>query len=164
MNRIATIDIRKQYLHFSAAHFTVFSATERERLHGHNWQVAAKVSGPVGDDGLCFDYAIVKQRLKALCEAFDEYTLIAQFSPHLAIREDASMVYVTHNHIEIPLLKSDTILLPLRNTTIEELSAYFLQKLTDDKTLIDAHDIQAIEVQVASGPDQWGISQWQRLP
>jgi 6-pyruvoyltetrahydropterin/6-carboxytetrahydropterin synthase len=162
LNRIATIDIRKQYLHFSAAHFTIFSATERERLHGHNWQVAAKVSGPVGDDGLCFDYAIVKARLKALCEAFDEYTLIAELSPHLSIREDEHLYYVTHNGVEMPLLKSDTLLLPLRNTTIEELSGFFLQKLLDDASLIEAHDIQAIQVQVASGPDQWGISNWQR--
>ena len=58
MARFTTIEIRKEYLHFSAAHFTVFSATERERLHGHNWRIGALITGPVGDDGLCFDYDI----------------------------------------------------------------------------------------------------------
>lgn len=162
MSQLATIDIRKQYLHFSAAHFTVFSGTERERLHGHNWQVAAKVTGPIGDDGLCFDYAIVKNKLKKICESYDEYTLIAEFSPHLTISDDELYYYVHHDKDSIPLLKSDTLLLPIRNVTIEELSSYFLKQLVSDKELVDTHNIQRLEVHIASGPDQWGISEWTR--
>ena len=51
----ATIEISKDYLHFNAAHFTLFSATEREDLHGHTFYVAATVTSPVGDDGLAPD-------------------------------------------------------------------------------------------------------------
>ena len=49
-----TIDILKEDIKFSAAHFTVFSATERERLHGHNFHVGLSVTAPVGSNGMCF--------------------------------------------------------------------------------------------------------------
>ena len=41
MTQLTTIELSKEYLKFSAGHFTVFSATERERLHGHNFSVSA---------------------------------------------------------------------------------------------------------------------------
>ena len=47
MSRLTTIEIAKQYLHFSAAHFTIFNATERERLHGHNFRIAVAITGEV---------------------------------------------------------------------------------------------------------------------
>ncbi len=160
MNRMTTIEIRKQYLHFSAGHFTIFSATDRERLHGHNFRVAAKITGPVGDDGLCFDYAIFKNILRDICERFNEYTLIAEQSPHLQIKSDEQFHYVTHNKITMPLLRTDTILLPLRNITIEELASYLLVCVLEHKNILEQYSIQALDVQVSSGPDQWASCEW----
>ncbi len=160
MPQIASIEIEKSYLHFSAAHFTVFSATNRERLHGHNWRIAAEITGEVGDDGLLFDYAIYKKILKDLCHQFDEYTLIAEQSPHLKIRSDDEFHYVTHNHITQPLLKTDTILLPVANITIEALAHYFLELMIADQSRLDELKITGFEMRVSSGPDQWGKAAW----
>jgi len=88
MIKLSTIEIEKQYLHFSAAHFTIFSAQERERLHGHNFRLAVEITGEIDDNGLCFDYAIYKKILKDLCHKYDEYTLIAEYSPYLEITSD----------------------------------------------------------------------------
>ena len=162
MSRLTTIEIRKQYLHFSAAHFTIFSATERERLHGHNWRVAALITGPVGEEGLCFDYAIYKNILCKLCEQYDEYTLIAKNSAHLTITEDDTYYYVQHADSKMPLLKTDTLLLPVNNITIEELSYYLLQQLIDDSVTLDKYQIQSLRLEVSSGADQWASSEWQR--
>ncbi len=162
MQQFSSIEIAKSYLHFSAAHFTIFSATERERLHGHNWRVAAEITGEMGDDGLCFDYAIYKKILKDLCAQYDEYTLIAETSPHLDITEDADFYFIKHNGRTQPLLKTDTILLPVSNITIESLSSYFLELLVSDQKTLDECCIHAFEVRVSSGPNQWGISRWRR--
>ncbi|MEM8769384.1 MAG: 6-carboxytetrahydropterin synthase, partial [Pseudomonadota bacterium] len=62
-----TIEISKDYLHFNSAHFTIFSATEREDLHGHTFYVRARVTSPIDENGMAFDYNIVKKRLLALC-------------------------------------------------------------------------------------------------
>ncbi len=162
MKKLTTIEIEKQYLHFSIAHFTIFSATSRERLHGHNVRIAVKITGEVDDNGLCFDYAIYKKVLKELCAGYDEYTLIAERSPHLTITEDGDFYNVVHNDIAMPLLKTDTILLPIRNVTIEELSHYLLEELLGDFKLVNELGVVAMEMRVSSGPDQWASAQWQK--
>jgi len=159
---LSSIEIEKSYLHFSAAHFTIFSATNRERLHGHNWRIAAEITGEIGDDGLCFDYAIYKKILKDLCAKYDEYTLIAEQSPHTEITQDEEFYYIKHDGRTQPLLKTDTILLPVKNVTIESLSHYFLSELTKDQTHLDELNIHAFEMRVSSGPNQWGIARWSR--
>ncbi|MDG1905661.1 MAG: 6-carboxytetrahydropterin synthase [Arenicella sp.] len=162
MNRLATIVIDKQYLHFSIAHFTIFSATSRERLHGHNVRIGVSITGEVDDNGLCFDYAVYKKILKALCAKYDEYTLIAKNSPHLKISEDDDFYHVEHNGINMPLLKTDTILLPVLNVTIEELAYYLLNELIVDRGLLDDLKIHAFETRVSSGPDQWARCAWDK--
>ena len=162
MTQLSSIEIAKSYLHFSAAHFTIFSATERERLHGHNWRLAAEITGEMGDDGLCFDYAIYKKILKDLCAQYDEYTLISEKSPHLEITEDDEFYFGKHNGRTQPLLKTDTILVPVANVTIESLAAYFLDLLVSDRTSLDKYRIQAFEVRISSGPNHWGIARWNR--
>ncbi|MFT4636616.1 MAG: 6-pyruvoyltetrahydropterin/6-carboxytetrahydropterin synthase [Arenicella sp.] len=159
---LSSIEIEKSYLHFSAAHFTIFSATSRERLHGHNWRIAVEITGEMGDNGLCFDYAIYKKILKELCAQYDEYTLIADRSPYLKISEDSDFYHIEHNGITQPLLKTDTILMPVQNITIEALSNYFLQQMIKDQEHLDELKIHAFEMRVSSGPNQWGISRWSR--
>ena len=51
MARLTTLYIDKEAHKFSAAHFTIFTATERERLHGHNYSVSARIVAPMGDNG-----------------------------------------------------------------------------------------------------------------
>ena len=41
---LVTNEIAKEALNFSAGHVTMFSATEREDLHGHNWRVACEIT------------------------------------------------------------------------------------------------------------------------
>ncbi|MEM8498368.1 MAG: 6-carboxytetrahydropterin synthase [Pseudomonadota bacterium] len=162
MQRMTTIEIRKQYLHFSAAHFTIFSATERERLHGHNWRVSASITGPVQYDGLCFDYAVYKELLKKLCAQYDEYTLLPEFSPFLTIEDQGDSILATHNEVTMSFLKTDALILPVRNITIEELSDYLLKQMLKSKDTLDKHEISNIVLGVSSGPDQWAYSEWQR--
>jgi len=93
---------------------------------------------------------------------YDEYTLIAEKSPHLNIETDDVFHHITHNGITQPLLKTDTILLPVLNVTIEEMSKYLLDEVLGDHSLLDELKIHYFEMRVSSGPDQWGVSRWQR--
>jgi 6-pyruvoyltetrahydropterin/6-carboxytetrahydropterin synthase len=162
VERLTTIHIDKESHKFSAAHFTVFSETERERLHGHNFSVAARLVAPVDDNGLTGDYAVYKQRIRQVCDALDEYTLIPAESPHLAVDEEGAYFRVRHHNDVLLLLKTDTLLLPLRNTTVEDLSHYLLTQLLEDKAFLERQDIRQLEVMVSSGPGQTGSSIWHR--
>ncbi|MEM7612107.1 MAG: 6-carboxytetrahydropterin synthase [Pseudomonadota bacterium] len=160
MNRKTTIRIQNPYLKFSAAHFTIFSATSRERLHGHNFHVSADITAEVGANGLCFDYNIMKRRMHALCERLDEYTLIPEDSPHLAIGENEQEYEVTFDGQCMRLLKTDTLLLPVRNVTAEELSHLLLKQMLADN-IAAKHKISAMKVSVASSPGQNAATHWQ---
>ncbi len=160
MPNLTTIEISKEDIKFSAAHFTVFNATERERLHGHNYAVQLAVTAPVGEDGICFSYKDIKTRLRELCARLDEYTLIPQLSPYLRIEEDGEFYTVWFNGEEIPLLKSDTLLLPIRNSTVEEFARYLRDCFVDDAYFVRTRGICEVVVKVSSGPGQSGSSSW----
>jgi 6-pyruvoyltetrahydropterin/6-carboxytetrahydropterin synthase len=164
MDHLTTIEISKEDIKFSAAHFTIFSATERERLHGHNYAVRLAVTAPVGDDGICFSYKDIKTRLRELCEELDEYTLLPTQSPHLRIEEDDTFYVVHFNGEKIPLLKSDTLLLPLRNSTVEEFARYLRDRFVGDASFILARGIVEVVMRVSSGPGQSGSSGWRANP
>lgn len=159
MNQLTTIELSKEYLKFSAGHFTIFSATERERLHGHNFAVSASIVAPVGDNGLCFSYGEFKAKLLSLCEALDEFMLLPGLSPHLTISEAENEYLVQFNDEQMRFLRSDTLVLPIRNATVEEFASYLLSQLMEDSD-IETYDVRQIEMKVSSGPGQWGSCQW----
>ena len=154
-----TIEISKEYLHFAAAHFTLFSATERENLHGHNFQVTLDADAPMQDDGLTFDYNILKKAVKQLCDDLDEQVLMPTRSPYLQIEEQDDYTFIIFNGEHIPFLQRDLTLLPIRNITVEELAQYLLEKL------LQREDIQALAIdhmllRCASGEGQWASAKW----
>ena len=153
------IDLFRNDMKFSAAHFTIFSATKRENLHGHNFFVEATLEGPIGSEGLCFDYNEVKDRLNALCISLDELVLLPELSPHLKIEHTDDYIYATFNGEKLPFLPRDVKIVPLRNITIEELSCWFLKTLISDQGF-KALRIYKLKVRVSSGPGQWATSEW----
>jgi len=156
---VTTIEIHKEYLHFSCAHFTLFSATEREDLHGHNFQIGCEVETQIGPEGLCFDYNLVKDALKALCAEIDEQMLLPENSPWLQIERSDDMIIALFNGERIPFLPRDVTLLPVRNITVEELASWALQRILKAPELAGL-PISKLLVRVASGNDQWARSEW----
>jgi 6-pyruvoyltetrahydropterin/6-carboxytetrahydropterin synthase len=159
MGRLTTLYIDKQSHKFSAAHYTIFSATERERLHGHNYSVSARIVAPMGTNGFAADYNVYKSRLASLCDALDEYMLLAGDSPYQQIEAVGACYRVRFADEQMLFLQSDTQVLPIRNATVEEFSYYLLQRLLE---LSADDDLQEIELCVASGPGQKGCANWAR--
>lgn len=159
MQRLTTLYIDKESHKFSAAHYTIFSATDRERLHGHNYSVSARIVAPMGDNGFSADYNVYKSRLAALCESLDEYMLLAGESPYQQIEEAGACYRVSYAEQEMLFLQSDTRVLPIRNATVEEFSYYLLQRLLRDSA---GDDLQEVELCVASGPGQKGCASWHK--
>ena len=162
MTRLVSINIDKQYLKFSSGHFTIFSATSRERLHGHNFAVRAMVQFPIDDTCINFDYKLFNNAMRSVCDRLDEYTLIAAKSKHLKIETEGEFYKIWHHDKYMLLRQDETLLLPVTNTTIEELSHYVLNDLLNNKSMIDDNDVRKVRVGVSSGPGQWGESEWSR--
>ena len=159
--RFANLEIHKEELSFSAGHFTIFSETEREHLHGHNYCVSLSLNVKVGTNGLSFDYRYYKDKMLAICNQLDRHFLLPSLSPYLKLVEEENEWLAYFNQRKIPFLKEDVIVLPIANTTIEELSHWFLQKLLDDPEKLTDHAIHGIHVKVYNG-GQSGGANWER--
>ena len=157
MTRLTTLYIDKESHKFSAAHYTIFSASERERLHGHNYSVSARIVAPMGENGFSADYNVYKNRLKALCDSLDEYMVLAADSPHQTVEKQGDNYLVRYAEEEMLFLCSDTLVLPILNATVEEFSHYLLNKLLEASA---GDDLREIELCVASGPGQKGCAIW----
>ena len=160
MGRLTTLYIDKEAHKFSAAHFTIFSATERERLHGHNYSVSARIVAPMGDNGFSADYNVYKNRIKALCDALDEYLILAADSKYQTVTEEGDYYRVSFNGEDMLFLRAETLLLPIVNATVEELSHYLLRGLLEQ---CRGEDIAELEVCVSSGPGQRGCAEWRAM-
>jgi len=157
--RLARFVIEKQAMNFSIAHFTIFSATEREDLHGHNFQVRCELLAPVAADGLAFNYGIVKGLVRELCDVIDEKMILPEQSPHLTLMDENTYLVAEFNGEKIPFLKRDVMTLPIANTTVEELSRYFLDQLMQHPELQDK-GITELTVAISSSPGQAGYASW----
>lgn len=161
MVRYAHLEIHKEEFSFSAGHFTIFSETEREYLHGHNYYVSVAFNVKIASNGLSFDYRHYKKKMLALCDQLDRRFLLPRKSPYLKI-EDGDEYWIGHfNQRKILLPKEDVLILPLTNVTIEELSHWFLQKLIENQSELEKHAIHGLTVKVYNSPGQSAAAQWE---
>ncbi|RLV59715.1 6-pyruvoyl tetrahydropterin synthase [Parashewanella curva] len=159
--RLTHLVLAKEYMKFSAAHFTIFSVTERERLHGHNFQVSLELTLPVGNDGLSHSYRLFKDQARALCETLDEYCLLPNHSPYLDIHQNNNEYHVKFHNETLRFPVSDTLLLPIKNTSVEELSFYLLEQIIRALPPVK-YGIEHVTVSVSSGAGQSGSSSWKK--
>lgn len=158
--RLATLKFYGGNLSFSAGHFTIFSATQRERVHGHNYQLEAALTAPLNEPGITFDYAVFRQKLADLCRSIHSQFLLPAQSPYLQIVEQGDHYRVTFDQKYMLLLKEDVKLMPLSNITIEELSHWFIDQLVLDKDFLNQYHIAALSVKVFNGPHHSAKAKW----
>ena len=157
MTQLATLHIDKQAHKFSAAHFTIFSSTERERLHGHNYGVSARIVAKMGENGFSADYNLYKRCLQKLCDAHDEYMLLPGTSPWLTIAEENSEYYATFAGKTLRFPVDETLVLPIVNVTVEALAHYLLDLVLTEGGL---GDLTELELFVTSGDGQTSSASW----
>jgi 6-pyruvoyltetrahydropterin/6-carboxytetrahydropterin synthase len=115
---------------FCAAHFITIG-DHCERLHGHNYHLAAEVSGPLSKDGLVVDFLFVRDRLQELAAELDHFVLLPTKHPQLEVRDDGAEVTVLLGKCRWSFPSGNCRLLPVENTTAELLAAYLGGRLAD---------------------------------
>jgi 6-pyruvoyltetrahydropterin/6-carboxytetrahydropterin synthase len=158
--RTTTIELYKEEMKFSAGHFTIFSATERENLHGHNFSVYVALEGAVDDNGMLADYGGYKKWIIERCKSWNETFMLPGESPHLKIAQEGDLVIAHFAGERIPFLPRDITILPAKNITLEELSRLFGEGLCGDGPRLRKDGIVSVVVKVASGPGQEASWRW----
>ena len=153
------IEIHKEAHHFSCAHFTIFSATERENLHGHNYSIRARAQCTIAGTGMCFDYNELKKLIGEICDSLDETTLLPTLSPYVSIRHEEDYVCVDFADETLKFLHRDIKEIDVRNVTVEELANWFIANLISTPEF-QSLSINRFELSVSSGPSESATAVW----
>jgi 6-pyruvoyltetrahydropterin/6-carboxytetrahydropterin synthase len=160
--RAAVIELHKEELKFSAGHFMLLSATQRESMHGHDYQIHVAFNTLINHNGMAFDCRLYKQRLLALCQSLDYRFILPGQSEYLRIEETEKHWIAHFNQQAIPFLKQDAVVLPICNVTLEELSYWVLQQLLLDPSELQQHSIEGMTVRVFNGRGESGAVIWKK--
>lgn len=126
------VRISKDYLVFSAGHFITFDGDVCERLHGHNYRVAAEVAGPLDENHYVVDFIALRDALKAIVDELDHFMLLPTEHPLIRVTADDREVEVRFRERRWIFPRCDCRLLPVANTTTELLGRYIGRRLVDD--------------------------------
>lgn len=159
-----SIDIRKEYFKFSSAHFLIFPDGSSERLHGHNYRVSVQIRGSLSPQGLVLDFRAVKPVVRELCDELDEHWLIPGEHPVLTheVRADG-VCEVRYRELYYAAPAGDVIVLPINNTSSENLATWFgrelLERLAERFSEVE---VQRLEVAVEETSGQSGVFEFAR--
>ncbi len=113
---------------FSAAHFITFDGN-CERLHGHNYHVAAEVRGPLDANQLVIDFLLVRDKLREIVATLDHYVLLPTKHAEIRVEDDGQEVTVTWGDRRWVFPSGDCRLLPVANTTAELVARHIGKQL-----------------------------------
>ena len=125
-----SIDIYKEYFKFSAAHFLIFPDGSAERLHGHNYRVYVEIAAELSPHGLVLDFKQVKPVVREIVDSLDEHWLVPGEHPVLRWSERADgVVEVRYQDRYYAAPRADVIVLPINNTSSENLATWIGRQL-----------------------------------
>jgi 6-pyruvoyltetrahydropterin/6-carboxytetrahydropterin synthase len=155
------IRIEKERLVFSAAHFITFAGDVCERLHGHNYHVAAELHGPLDENSYVVDFIAVRDALQQIVDELDHRVLLPTQHPTIRVAEHGAEVVVTHGDKRWAFPDGDCVLLPVANTTAELLARYIAGKLLLALAGRTPTPPTRLEIAVDECDGQWGVYAWQ---
>ena len=157
-----SVRLDKEHHVFSAAHFITFSTTGGvvcERLHGHNYRVAAVVEGSLDENQYVIDFIALRDELKKITDELDHRMLLPTGHPLIRVTSGEREIEVvfTPDSRRWVFPTGDCAILPIANTTAELLAQYIGQRL---QTAIGSR-LQVLperlEVAVDENHGQWGV-------
>ena len=124
------VHVSKDYLVFCVAHFVTYDGVS-EPLHGHNYRASVTVEGALQSDQFVFNFVSLKRIMRGLVDQLDHLTLLPEFNPHFRLTRANGEVIVEVEDRRYVLPESDVKVLPIPNTTAEELAEYLAGQLRE---------------------------------
>lgn len=147
------VELVKDYLVFSAAHFITFNGNICERLHGHNYRVRADVVGPLDENHYVIDFIRLRDTLQQLVQELDHRVLLPTEHPQIRVTHDDREVTARFEDRRWVFPLEDCALLPVPNTTAEKLAEYLGGLLWER---LAPAPITRLEIGVDENQGQWG--------
>lgn len=158
--RSFSVDVTKDHLVFSAGHFITIG-NFCERLHGHNFRVAAHVEGSLDENGYVFDFIALRDELQAVCNQLDHRMLLPlnHQQIHVAVQEREVEVRYEDRRWVFP--REECVLLPIEQTTAELLAQWMGEQILPK---LQTQTLTALTVKVEENFGQWAGCRFEFSP
>ena len=151
------VRVTKDHLVFSAAHFITFNGNVCERLHGHNWRTAVELTGPLDENRYVFDFIALRDAMQKIVNELDHRVLLPTRHRQIRVQSDEREVTATFEERRWVFPREDCVLLPVENTTAEEIAAWIATRLRSVVAAQPGANISTIQVEVEENFGQWAI-------
>ena len=151
------VRLKKDNLVFSAAHFITYNGNICERLHGHNYRVAAEVYGPLDENQYVVDFIALRDLLQSIVGQLDHHMLLPTNHPSIHVDADDEAVEVRFEDRRWVFPRDDCILLPVENTTAEQLARFIGRRLGSDLKSQTGFNADRIRVEVDENEGQIAV-------
>lgn len=155
------VDVSKEQFVFSAAHFITFAGDICERIHGHNYGVRASVSGPLDENRYVVDFIALRDAVLEQTSALDHHVILPAEHGEIKVTSDERETTATFRDRRWIFPKEDCVILPVVNTTAEEIARVIAERVRANTRDKFGPAIDWIEVAVDENQGQWGVC---RLP
>lgn len=155
MKRLTTLHLVKQNFKFSSGHFLIFDDKSAEKLHGHNYRVQVDIGVPesldIFEKGYFVDFTVLKSFIKARLDLWDEHVLLPKLHKDMKIETKGSNYDIHFRDRFYSLPKNEVVLLPVHNTSVEQLSRILAEDLY---TEFKKYQVEKVRVRVEETPGQ----------
>jgi len=153
--------LQKEQLVFSSAHFITFAGDICECLHGHNYGLRAEVEGELDENRYVIDFIAFRDSLSEIAKRLDHHVLLPTKHAMIRVEEQAGEageeVLVRFRNKRWIFPREDCMLLPIVNTTAEELAWWIGTELRQKLYPTIGPRLTHVEVSVDENNGQWGI-------
>ena len=130
------IAVAKEDFKFSAAHFLIFPDGSAERLHGHNYRVFVELRAALSEHGLVIEFQMIKPIVREIVGRLNERWIVPGEHPVLTADQRSDGVWEVHymgRYYAAPA--EDVLVLPINNTSSENLAGWIGRELRNDLEL-----------------------------
>jgi 6-pyruvoyltetrahydropterin/6-carboxytetrahydropterin synthase len=154
------VRVTKDHLVFCSGHFISYEGNQCERLHGHNYRTAVEIEGTLDKNHYVFDFIALKHLTKAITGELDHRMLLPTGNPVIAVVPESNRVRVRYQDREWIFPSCDCVLLPIENTTAENLARYIGRRLVDDLQSQHRYQPDVLRVEVEESFGQSATYEW----
>lgn len=155
MPAVFWVRVSQDSLGFSAAHFLAMAGGTCERLHGHNYRVAASVFAPLDANQYVVDFQALQEALHSILQELDHRMLVPTQHHLLQVSHLGEEIEVRSECRRWLFPREDCVLLPVANTTAEQLAWHIGNRLLQTLKSSSARGLRKVRIEVEESAGQW---------
>ena len=151
------VELEKEQLIFSAAHFITFAGNICESLHGHNYRLKCLVEAELDANHYVIDFIALRDFLLKVTRELDHKVLLPTQHTMIRVEQNEQEIEARFENRRWVFPVEDCVLLPVANTTAEQIAGWILERLVNELLEVSQANWRVAEIGVDENEGQWGV-------